>query len=402
MRKPVKVFITIFLLSVFITTQVSAADSTDTEIGNLIKPLQEKLAAMTSKEIEKNVAQFKDMEKHSNRNQVGKLVGLEIISDASQYNPDKPIQADHFIKMLIRAMGFKVVNNASNWFKPYADLAKKYGLVKTGEISDFTKPISRELATKILVRAVLLVEAAPDSKYDEYIIGKLKDYSKITDSCKQSVIDACKLGLLNGSNPKSNLTRAEAAVVVLRFLDKKERTPMKPRAGEVLKIQSPLMEWIEIYPGTIPETFNITKALITNIPMAKGYVPVCYNSNGIVFADFYESEASWKADCINSIGSIEIDYKHQNKYVFTLGVNDSAKYKTMFADYVREILKVMYITAEGKAKAIALHDKYMNAKYIRTDGLNDYTETTIENRLSLFLRYNEAQFGMQLKLIGEK
>lgn len=406
MKKTVAILIIIAVIASIFTC--STAVAADTEIGYQMKPLQDKLSALTPQEIADRIARFKDLDTHFCRTQVGKLAAIDILSGTGggYYSPNNPLQADHFIKMLVCAMGFKPGTGKTYWAQPYIDIAKKYALIKSGEISVYTKPITRELMVKILVRAAMLIETAPGSKYDDYIIGKVKDYYKIADNCKQSVLDSYKLGLITGSNntfnPKSNLTRAEAAIVLLRFLDVKERKPMKPGPGEVMKIQTNVGDWIELYPGTIPETFTIAKAAQDNIPKAKGYVGLGFNpSKNSIFACFYVSENAWKEDCITTVGWIEIDYEHQEKYVFVLQVNDETKYKKLFVDYVRAVLKIMYSSEKGKAMVISLHDKYMNAKYKRNDGLNDVESALIDNRYTLLLRYPDVGFGIKTKIIGE-
>lgn len=420
-QKVIILFLALVVLGFCMGTypDLTAAVQNDTEIGMKIAPLQQKLGELTTEDIELYINKYKDLRNHFARTQIGRLTAIEVLSGVggNYFNPDSTLQADYFIKMLVCAMGFKagaVKGNTTGtvsvkpyWAQQYIDTGMKYGLIKPKEILSFNKPITREMIAKILMRAVMLVEEAPDNKYEEYIMGKLKDYYKVADTCKQSVLDACKMGMMTGSNnvfdPKGYLTRAQAAVAVLRFLDVKERKPVKPGTGEVLKIQTNMGEWTEIYPGAIPETFVIVKAAVENVSKAEGYVSVGLDpSDGVVFANFYGSKADWEKDCIITIGRIKIDCSHKNKYVFTLTVNDTNKYKNSFNDYVIEVLKVLYTTEKGKSQAIDLHDKYMNAKYSRKDGFNDYTEITIDNRNSAFIRYNEAQFGIQLKLFGEK
>ena len=65
MKKSIAILVAMALISSALTfSTVFAAESTDTEIGYQMKPLQERLSSLTSKEIEGCIARFRDIKNH--------------------------------------------------------------------------------------------------------------------------------------------------------------------------------------------------------------------------------------------------------------------------------------------------------------------------------------------------
>lgn len=379
----------------------------NSEAAYRIKPLQDKLTALNAAEIDAALAAYSDMGFHWSRKVVGKLASLDIIAGANgKFLPNNPVQADQFIKMAVCAMGYKIEQGTGYWAQPYIDTALSEGLVVKGEIADYKKPLTREQMARIIVRTTLKVDAKPDGKYDQYIIGKVTDYHAITDSLKQYVLDGYKLGLIAGTNnrfnPKATLTRAEAAAVIIRFLDMTERIPAKPGAGEIIKLNDSLGVPTEIYPGAIPELFTIAKVAQDAMPKAKGYVDYGIGTDGkYVYATLYKDKVSFEQSIYNFVAVFDIAYNQKDTiYAYTMQVWNDEVYKEYFPDYIREVLKTVF--GNDAQKAITLHDKYMNMQYTRTDGLNEYTETRLNNRNTAFIRFDDMSFVIQIKLKGLK
>lgn len=388
--------------------QTAGADNTDTKYR--IQPLLEELALMDPAAIDNNLLRYTDMSKHWSRKFVGKLTGLGIVAGSKgKFMPDSPLQADQFIAMAIRSMGFKdITENKKYWAQPFIDLALSEKLVMPGEIKDYTKPLTREMMAQIIVRTAMKVDAAPDTKYDQYLKGKIADYPAISDNRKQAVLDAYKLGLVEGSggkfNPKATMTRAEAATVILNVLDRTGRKPAAPGPGEIIKLVDNLGNPMEIYPGSIAEYFEIEKVMQSSLPKAKGYAPFFYNpSEGSVLTTAYKSYEAWKQDCItNVIASFMTTNSYNNpdfKYAYTLTVWQREMYKELFADYIREILKTIY--GADASKAIALHDKYMNMTSDKPDGSNYYDIVRLNDRNTEFVG-GASGFTMWIYLKGQK
>lgn len=414
-KKWFEVLLTIVILSIAATCipgSVSAEEigiqaETLNDTAYRIKPLQDKLAILSTDEIDAVLKAYGDMGSHWSRQVVGKLTGLDIIAGVNgKFLPNGLVQADQFIKMAVRIMGYKIEQGTEYWAQPYIDTALKEGIILKGEFTDYKKALTREQMARIIVRTTLKVNAKPDSKYDQYIIGKVNDYPTITDSLKQYVIDAYKLGLITGSDnkfkPKDTLTRAESAAVIIRFLDAAERKPMQPGAGEIIELNDSLGNPTEIYPGAIPELFAVAKAARDAIPKAKGYVDYFIGSDGkYVCAKLYKDKASYEASIFNRVAAFDIAYNLRDiAYTYTMQVWNDEVYKDYFPEYIREILKTVF--GKDAQKAILLHDQYMNMQYTRTDGFNQYTETGLNNRNTAYIRYDDMQFTIQIKLKGLK
>lgn len=382
--------------SVLPASAMAASDA-----GFLMQPLTEKLAAMTADEIEANAAKYTDLKCHWGRSIVGKLSGLDIMSGFGdgKFMPDAPVHADQFIKMVVRALGYNVTETGPYWGTAYINAARELKLVLDGEVKDYMKPLSRECMARVITRAAFLVETDPGDKYDQYIIGKVRDFSAVQDSCKQSVINAFKLGLVTGSGgvflPKSTLTRAEAAAVIVRLLDRKERRPMQPGEGEVLVVQT-INGPAEFYPGAVREFFFITKALYDEIPKAKGFVrPGVDISTGLADSWLFVDEKSYHDSLYNAVAVFGIDPKSE-KYPYSLDIYNLPECNRLFTDYIHEMLKELF--QHDSDKAISLYEKYALMK------TNDrkYETTTLNRRQVTVIRQNSIVLTFQAGRLGRK
>lgn len=423
-RRCLEILLAIIILSMtifYVPERASADNQTETvpsvmeeqmsETAYRIKPLQDRLGTMEPTTIEGYVNGYSDMDKHWSRTVVGKLSGLDIIAGYDgKFWPGSPVQVDQFVKMAVMAMGYKIEQGTEYWAQPYIDTALGEGLVGEGEFADYKKPLTREQMARIAVRVTLKVDEKPDDRYDQYIIGKISDYSKISDDLKQYVIDGYNLGLMQGSagryNPKETLTRAEAAAVIIRFLDATERKPMRPGEDEVIKLVDNLGNPMEIYPGAIKEYFEIEKVMQDKIPLANGYFgrnQLAYNPDGgEVFVCMYESEEKWQQNStINKVAdftALNVYKDPDNSYAYTLSVWNKQLYKELFADYMHEVLRALY--GKDADKAIALHDKYMNLASGKPDG-SSYYETPRLNDRQTDISGDGSGFSMYIKLYCE-
>jgi hypothetical protein len=92
---------------------------------------------------------------------------------------------------------------------------------------------------------------------------KIKDYSKVATNYKRYVLYAYAIGLITGDNkgyfnPKSNLSRAEAATIIMRLLDKSIRKPILTN-DEITVELSELLKTDEQVWGR-EDIFNLTLA----------------------------------------------------------------------------------------------------------------------------------------------
>ncbi len=122
---------------------------------------------------------------------------------------------------------------SSNWAAGTMQAALEAGwydwdeIPPTGEL--FEKPIRRELAVKILMKALF-----PDARGDYNTeSAKIKDFSALSGRYYEPVLAAYALGIVKGDdlgnfNPASSMTRAEACTVFTRALDSTGIVPTEP------------------------------------------------------------------------------------------------------------------------------------------------------------------------------
>jgi len=130
------------------------------------------------------------------------------------------------LKMLLVAMGNQVRNGDKYWAEPWIAKAKEVGLLTEGDFisfrNDFTQFIMREYMAMFIVRA--LNEEYPENWKDyDTIILDAESISRGYDVCK-----VYSKGIITGYpdkrfGPRDNMTRAEAATVIIRYLMPEKR-----------------------------------------------------------------------------------------------------------------------------------------------------------------------------------
>ncbi|HEY5583549.1 MAG TPA: S-layer homology domain-containing protein [Ruminiclostridium sp.] len=241
------------------TTAQIAATSTDTTTALRMQPLMDKYNSLIQTDLDTELTKYLDSTNHWGKNYISKISALEIISGYgnSKFGPNDTLLGGQYMLMLIRAIGFRPeVPKGTPYYQPFVDIALKEGILKKGEIADYTKPITRELAASLARRVIGTYEAIPMDDFvkgndpypckgdkgllDNVYVGfqklKMIDYTTITSKYLQDVIDCYRMGLLTGSGnkfiPKDNLTRAEASVIIVKLIDKSMRVENIPTKDE--------------------------------------------------------------------------------------------------------------------------------------------------------------------------
>lgn len=188
---------------------------------------------------------LKDISTHWARNNITYLYNLKYIGGYPDgtYRPNNPVNAAEFLKLATLALGYKLESGQYIWYENYVNKALEIGLITEGEFPNMTAPLTREQVAKIAVLAVLNKEEKPSQELDELISLNIRDYAKISNDKKQAVIDAYRIGLMNGNpngyfNPKGTLTRAEMCTVIIRIMDKAKRQMFDPKNGFAIKINN--------------------------------------------------------------------------------------------------------------------------------------------------------------------
>jgi len=179
--------------------------------------------------VEKPVTVFTDIEGHWAQKEIQLLIDLGIISSTeNKFNPDATMTQGEFIKLLMLATNItpedvipltaKVNEDTDNDIDKYIKQAIKAGVVKEGEINA-AEAISREKAAAFVIRAMGYGKIA---SLPHIFNVPVEDAAAINPEYKGHVALAIGLDILTVSSsnfyPETPLTRAQAAVVIVRML----------------------------------------------------------------------------------------------------------------------------------------------------------------------------------------
>lgn len=227
----------------YVKTEVSAVSKYDYELPkNRFGTLE--LNASKTPTIERLIVpKFRDLSNHWAKDSIEKLYSLGIFDEESNFfSPNTPMTRLDFTVAIGKAVDLRVLDdknsenkkkqkifpdldtNAKNY--EYIVSAVKKGIIKgkqgkNGErIFDPNGYILREQAAAIFVRALGLEAKAPDPGYKTHF----NDDANISDYARDGIYVASELGLMNGDEkgnfrPKEPLTRAQAAAIIVRFLE---------------------------------------------------------------------------------------------------------------------------------------------------------------------------------------
>ncbi|MDI3311220.1 MAG: S-layer homology domain-containing protein [Thermoanaerobacterium sp.] len=176
---------------------------------------------------------FNDIKTHWAKDAIEVLASKHIVSgiDDNNFAPDNSITRAEFASMMIRLLGISESPyqveftdvKTGDWYANAIEAAYKAGIILgDGNTMRPDDKITREEMAAIAMRVYSKL-----TTYNEEDINKtsFSDDSQISDWAKAVVANASKLGIIQGEPnnlfaPKGNATRAEAAAVVYRLLDK--------------------------------------------------------------------------------------------------------------------------------------------------------------------------------------
>lgn len=176
---------------------------------------------------------FKDMKDHWAMDEVEYMAEKGIISGRSEdtFDPDAPVTRAEFASLIVKTMGlsdtayentfFDVITE--DWYSGYVQAAKNAGYVTgSGGLFRPNDIITREEIAKIVVSAY-----SGKTKTEITTGGALyySDLDEISSWAYDYIVNAVNLGFVNGVSeysfaPKASATRAQAAVILKRLLDK--------------------------------------------------------------------------------------------------------------------------------------------------------------------------------------
>ncbi|WP_408892141.1 endo-alpha-N-acetylgalactosaminidase family protein [Paenibacillus taichungensis] len=178
---------------------------------------------------------FLDTVGHWANKEIEALVSKGIIKGMNdqKFAPDLTINRSEIAAMLTRALGLKVDGSSSfkdvtedKWYKDDVRAVANAGLFKgyAGNLFEPMKPLSREEMAVIIVRTLEMKGRLPEaSNTTQMVLSKYKDADKAGIWSREALAICIELGFIQGTpdhklNPKRNLTRAEAAVLLSRLL----------------------------------------------------------------------------------------------------------------------------------------------------------------------------------------
>ena len=223
------------------------------------------------------LAELKDI-KESDwfKENVALLYGMNIVQGdgAGFFLPNKEVTGSEYLKMVVVALDNKTYKAATGeqWDKPYIDRALELGLVKSGEISDYRKPLNRYNMAKIIVRAC-------DESFSNYEMyqSSITDYSKIPSEYKEYVLKAYSKGIITGYpdgtfGGTNTMKRSEATAVIARLIDPSQRKAPK-LSNDLLNVPITSEAQIEICPENDPQKVDFMFLfLMYKPPMETQYV----------------------------------------------------------------------------------------------------------------------------------
>lgn len=161
-----------------------------------------------------------------------------IQGNGGRFDPAGKVSQQAFLAMVCRASGLdeRTLESDGNWWQPLLAYAHYFGWCSPEEINEANRmqPISRELAAKLLIKALF-----SDQATDDRAITEFTDQPSVSAACLPYVRGASTLGLINGYTdgsfrPQETLTRAAAAAIISRSLAVKEQS--LSAVGETVQI----------------------------------------------------------------------------------------------------------------------------------------------------------------------
>jgi hypothetical protein len=235
------------------------------------------------------------------------------------FRPNNNVEVDAYIKMVICALGNSFDNGKDYWASPFIEKAVNLKLINDNEFNTYRRAITREEAAKIIVQALSTIEQLPSEEQIDKYISKIPDYKNIGDEYKKFVLSAYATGMITGDtkgtfSPKYYLSRAEAAVIIMRILDKSLRKPILTD-GVILPelLQSDAAVWGR------EDIYNLTLAGAYIVKDGKIYFndPPAYEN--------YELDSKLNSDISNQIYRATKTLIDDDHYVYLEYVNSDPK-----------------------------------------------------------------------------
>ncbi len=183
-----------------------------------------------------NPRTFADVEMHWAKADVNDMAARLIVEGISGtvFNPDSNITRAELAAVMVRALGLKPVTGSifsdvkpGDWYIDEVKTANDYGIINGYEDGTFRPMdnITREQAMAMVSRAMKITGLKPVMTAGaDALSSSFDDSGDVSSWAREAVAECVGAGIISGRNgsivPGDNITRAEAASVVRRLLQK--------------------------------------------------------------------------------------------------------------------------------------------------------------------------------------
>ena len=190
---------------------------------------------------------FADIDKHWAKVFITRLGECGIIPCTSDglFHPEDYVTTEQFVAMVIRSTK-ENEPTGDVWSSRYMDYALYKGIIEDYDLTNISKPIERRSVARI-VHEALLTEFGERDEYEWSGAENLRDlYSCHT--CVMHIAQVYVKGIMSGRDnmvfdATGSITRAEAAAVIVRMLDRQQRIPQTGVREYQKRILSPDEAW---------------------------------------------------------------------------------------------------------------------------------------------------------------
>lgn len=184
-----------------------------------------------------NDISFSDIVGHWGAPEIEKLANKLVVQGvgSNRFSPDRAVNRAEFTAMLVRSLALPIVSTDSGfsdvdenaWYAGVIATAAEYGLVNGYTDGTFRpqKTITREEIAAMVVRAAAFAgeNISVTSSEQQRLLAGYQDAGKIKWG-HQEIAAAIKAGIVQGTSattlrPDTNATRAQAAAMILRYLE---------------------------------------------------------------------------------------------------------------------------------------------------------------------------------------
>lgn len=275
-----KITVVLMALILVLVQPMSAAAAGNDTLGDLLEQGKEVVNGIVENVKSMLGSKFSDTGSHWAKTYIEQLVAKGAIKGYTDgtFRPNNNITRAEFISILLRAMGNDPGQpKTGKWYDNYIKEAKAKGYIKEGEFANVEQNISRMEVVKVITRALGKEDTAVKLSG---VATKLTDDNTISNANKGYVRVCYEYGIISGTSdgkflPNANATRAEAAKMIITFLENKGKNieiPVDVPKDDGVYINGEKVE--TDYPQLLP---HIKKAM--EIAQTKdGYFDIDYSS----------------------------------------------------------------------------------------------------------------------------